>query len=399
MQAINGRTTPFMKLKTLYRRCRDDLRVIRLTFRAWKGQPWWKIPWAAFRNARVCRQDRFEPSEAFFRGILGPQGAAYRQGVLSRKAMTRFQKQLNPPAMEGLFKNKLTFYRHCEAHGLPVPKVLAVYDPGRKQLMAADGEPLAAVSEVEAFLSESLPETFLKKPGRGRFWRGMNAQVRAPDGEFFTAKGESLTAGDLLALLGSLGPDGAIIQARLRNHPFLNDLTGCEGLQACRITTVVDVDDQPRILYGYQKIIGEPTTVVDNSELRSLHGELIGGAAGNIQATVEINTGRLSRGKDWALAGTGVQYIDHHPITGRRIEGLCVPNWPSMCDLACRAAMTVLPARTIGWDIANTPDGPCIVEGNIWWGPGTVHLTKPVIVRELSATIDAFAGRAGGVPA
>ncbi|MBN9282025.1 MAG: hypothetical protein J0H37_07220, partial [Hyphomicrobium denitrificans] len=51
------------------------------------------------------------------------------------------------------------------------------------------------------------------------------------------------------------------------------------------------------------------------------------------------------------------------------LEGFRLPDWTLVTELALRAARTFLPLRTIGWDIALTPDGPVIVEGNRWWDP------------------------------
>ncbi len=36
---------------------------------------------------------------------------------------------------------------------------------------------------------------------------------------------------------------------------------------------------------------------------------------------------------------------------------------------AIDAARKFMPIRTIGWDVAVTPDGPVIIEDNLWWAP------------------------------
>jgi hypothetical protein len=42
-----------------------------------------------------------------------------------------------------------------------------------------------------------------------------------------------------------------------------------------------------------------------------------------------------------------------------------------------------LPLRAIGWDIAITPCGIKIVEGNIWWNPLNRQRWKDIIEAEL----------------
>ena len=51
------------------------------------------------------------------------------------------------------------------------------------------------------------------------------------------------------------------------------------------------------------------------------------------------------------------------------IEGTKLPCWEEICDLAVSVAPHFLPMRSIGWDIALTPEGPKIVEGNARWDP------------------------------
>ena len=39
------------------------------------------------------------------------------------------------------------------------------------------------------------------------------------------------------------------------------------------------------------------------------------------------------------------------------------------CSVNERAARAFAPLRTIGWDVAITPDGPSLIEGNVTWDP------------------------------
>jgi len=50
-----------------------------------------------------------------------------------------------------------------------------------------------------------------------------------------------------------------------------------------------------------------------------------------------------------------------------------LPFWDEACALAETAARHFLPIRTIGWDVALTPEGPVILEGNFWWNPFNQH--------------------------
>lgn len=58
-------------------------------------------------------------------------------------------------------------------------------------------------------------------------------------------------------------------------------------------------------------------------------------------------------------------YYDSHPLTRISFPGFRVPCFGEAKDLCLRAAMTVPGLGYIGWDVAVTPQGPVLVEGNV----------------------------------
>jgi hypothetical protein len=86
-------------------------------------------------------------------------------------------------------------------------------------------------------------------------------------------------------------------------------------------------------------------------------------AAGGFIAKIDLDTGALAptaRSK----AKFGRHLIRAHPVTGVVLDGIRLPYWPQAKLLAARAALEVQPLRYVGWDIALTPEGPVLVEGN-----------------------------------
>ena len=53
-----------------------------------------------------------------------------------------------------------------------------------------------------------------------------------------------------------------------------------------------------------------------------------------------------------------------HPLTGASILGFQVPQWDAVGRLADSLAREVPEIPYVGWDIAITPEGPVVVEGN-----------------------------------
>ena len=61
--------------------------------------------------------------------------------------------------------------------------------------------------------------------------------------------------------------------------------------------------------------------------------------------------------------------FEKHPDTGVEFKGYPIPMLPEAIALARQAAREIPQMRHVGWDVAITPDGPAIIEGNEY--PGT----------------------------
>jgi len=64
-----------------------------------------------------------------------------------------------------------------------------------------------------------------------------------------------------------------------------------------------------------------------------------------------------------------------------------LPCWFETSVLVKQPALKFLPLRAIGWDVAITPDGPCILEANSYWDPPTPSENVPVIIDALSSNL------------
>lgn len=66
----------------------------------------------------------------------------------------------------------------------------------------------------------------------------------------------------------------------------------------------------------------------------------------------------------------------NHPTTGCAIQGFTFPDWEKAMDMVCQAALEIPQIGYMGWDIAFTPDGPVLVEGNEYPGNGLLQLPE-----------------------
>ena len=81
---------------------------------------------------------------------------------------------------------------------------------------------------------------------------------------------------------------------------------------------------------------------------------------GGMVVPVEIETGTVAFP---AMEKSGRVYTSH-PASGTAIVGFQVPLWQECLALVRRAAEVVPSVRYVGWDVAVTPKGPLIIEGN-----------------------------------
>jgi hypothetical protein len=65
----------------------------------------------------------------------------------------------------------------------------------------------------------------------------------------------------------------------------------------------------------------------------------------------------------------------NHPETGKTIQGFKIPYWEEMIELVEKASKVVSEVGYIGWDVAITPNGPILIEGNT--SPGYKYYQIP----------------------
>ena len=359
-------------LKKLAGKWRARLAMARLCHRV---TPCWRLayPFVLLRARRLCKRDKFEPAEAFRLGLFQPRSHRRRHvEYVSRRRLTKVQESLNPVAWAPLLKNKDLFYRYCTAVEVPIPRLYAIMHaklPG----WTYTGHLLRTRNDWMAFFDSNLPAEFAVKPAEGAYGHGFGLFFRA-GGAYADAAGRHMDTGGLYDALVPHADGRYIIQERLHNHPELIRLSGTEALQAVRIISLVDNDGQVHILHAHLKVI-EGDELVDT---------LLRGLTGNIEASVELQHGILGPANRVLGTGATVATLPVHPKTKIAFEGLRLPFWAEACHLVRQTAVKFIPIRTIGWDVALTPDGPVIVEGNVWWDPPNQHGDMGEIFRALS---------------
>lgn len=182
-----------------------------------------------------------------------------------------------------------------------------------------------------------------------RFLQGKDAVMIKPDDGTGGKGVEKLNLRDYpdaKALYNQLkaGKTG-VVEEVLVQHPELSQLNP-SSINTLRIVTILN-DSGPHIVYAHIRI-GNGGRPVDN-----LH-------SGGMFAPIDMETGVVQYpGYDKDRKTYTV-----HPMTGVKIQGFQVPLWEESKTLCLQAAELIPQMRYVGWDVAVTPEGPVLVEGN-----------------------------------
>ena len=309
----NGREVSKKMGRPVHRQLLDQL---QLYLKAGVLPPWYYI----FELHRF--PDAANARDYFYRweskaGVLG----LFREGVLA-------------PTSE--LNDKAAFARQCRDHQIRTAPVLAILRDGRAEITASNDD-----FDTDLFL----------KPVTGRGGKGAQRWDLAAPGRYRTSNGETFSREDLLLRLAAKSlVTPMLVQQRLENHPDLKALNN-GALSTVRVLTCLNEKGHPEVIGAAARMAIGANHVVDN-----LH-------AGGIAAAVDVQTGVLGRASNLG-ADTRLGWLDWHPVSGARITGTRLPMWDDVREFALRAHRGFADRILVGWDIAITPDGPVMVEGN-----------------------------------
>lgn len=249
---------------------------------------------------------------------------AKRLTILTRMANKKLLGMVNEREANQFFDEKKKFYRRF-AEFL-----------GREVLIVEDSN----AAEFAAFFRAH--QTIIVKPNVGWSGFGIRKLVIAdyPSDEALATLWEELVATGI-----------GVVDEVIRQHPAL-DVLNPTSVNSIRLCTFLNYDGTPEYIFSVIKM-GGTGSFVDNQESGGLHCPL------------ERDTGRVYGPAHTArLVG-----YDRHPVTDMEFVGFVVPMMDQVVALCLKAALVVPEIRYVGWDIAVTPDGPILIEGNSYSGP------------------------------
>lgn len=142
--------------------------------------------------------------------------------------------------------------------------------------------------------------------------------------------------------------DFCILEDNIEQHPALKKLYP-NAVNSMRFITVLDKDGEPHLLYIVQKM-GLGGSIIDNNCLFT---------------PVDPETGIMKYPAHSGDTLKGIIY-EEHPDTHIKIQGYQIPFVKEAVQMVLEAAKVTPQIRYVGWDVATTPNGPAIIEGNTY---------------------------------
>lgn len=314
---------------------------------------------------QICRL-RFGPGKLdpweyfFFRVFLDRYTAEQKQRFVGWRGEILLDRLANPAVARNLANDKLAFHNHLVTHGIPVPKIEAVY--GGTGLKNPETLQLGNRGQLNGFLGDTGRYPLFVKPVRGAQGKNAYALLAVTDNGLQMLSGERVKIADFISRLERTWTNGILFQELLGTSPQIAAICG-QRLTSVRFIVIV-TPEGPEILSAVWRV-PTGTNVTDNFDC---------GRSGNIIAGIDLETGqvrRIVRGFDWKNIP-----VDCHPDTGVSFGQLLLPDWESTRAMCLKSAALIPNLRLQHWDIALTDRGPVVMEVNVEGGMRTHQIVR-----------------------
>ena len=248
-----------------------------------------------------------------------------------------FSKELHNFETSSLLRNKLSFALYCETNDLAVPKLISfnlqttfIYD--KKKYPASCDQELIAFFKL-VFEHSGKEHLFLKEigsqGGKGCYLIHRNNYEK------------------IIPEL-QLAKKSFVHQEFIQQHPAINKIYS-GSINTIRFITHLDAEEKPHIISAFMRF-GKGGNVMDNAK------------SGGMYVSIDMERGVLYEKANQSMSAGGKVYTQH-PDTGFIFKDFKIPYFKECCALALEMVLFI-PDRFTGWDIAITPTGPIVIEGN-----------------------------------
>lgn len=255
--------------------------------------------------------------------------------VRDRKNLRVHHEDFNYAA---LLRDKFVFGQFLQSLHIPTPQNIAMLDRQRITWLGnMQTAPLCSLADAKEI------DGFCKKlsglQGRGAF------RLSVKNSKISIAHQECTLAALTQRLDGTY-----LFQERVRQHAELDRLFP-HALNTMRIVTF-NIDGKIHVFNAAMRI-GTGKSNVDNWGI------------GGIAVAIDLDTGKLR--KYGFFKPKYGRLVDEHPDTKISFHGFTIPFFKESLDMVRNMHGYLYGLHSIGWDVAVSPDGPVLIEGNEDW--------------------------------
>ena len=300
-----------------------------------------------FEVFNLWKQDRKFPTYYFTR-------LAYKKDSPNYKFFTSFDLYnklrdvstgLHSNTTIEILENKVKFNNFCVSNNIPVPLMLGYNNErdffiGNRKISIDDKEMFQVL--LKNIIENNNNKDIFLKPVFGIKGKGC-----------YRVSNEDLDKNIKMEKLFSIITKSTyIIQETLIQHPNIAKINPY-SINTIRMDTYIKEDSTVEILSGVMRF-GRRGNIVDNA------------SSGGFFIALDLEQHKL---KEYGFQhlSQGNKYIYEHPDTKVKLEGYEIPYVEETKELIRKIAK-ILGDRLVGWDIAITPNGPVIIEGNYNYG-------------------------------
>lgn len=246
-----------------------------------------------------------------------------------------------------LLSNKWVFHNYFDSYSLPLPKCWGYFHKNGG-IWQETGE-VFPFEQLATIFKRMAGENIVIKPIRGSSGaRIVVAQVLVEDDAiFFLVEGKKIPLEEFAQRFKKVH---YIIEERLAQHQELNAIYP-HCVNTVRINTLYDTETVK--IWGAIIKLGTAGAEIDNW------------GKGSLCVGIDPDTGKMGMGsRDVNYSQAIVPPFTVHPSTGVEFTGVTLPCWQELKAMVTQAASLLPFLPYIAWDVAITPAGPCIIEGN-----------------------------------
>ena len=304
----------------------------------------------------LFRLNQLEPYEYNDNHLSDPKlSLAEKERFLSYNQACIMNSTLNPMPSRGVLQ-KFVFSQFMGTFGIPTPRNFGYFDP--EFGYTPEREPFRSVEDLRREINRHSLEEFVLKPAGGAKGTGITVIVARRGAKFVSGEEREYDFQGIYDLMmehfRSGLPhhrEGVLLQERIVQHPQLAKVHPyCTN--TIRVMTFLNSSGEVEVLGCIIKF-GRGKTMVDNVDK--------GAIMCNIDSSGAIGPLVIN-------SPAKIEYLQNHPDSGAQVAGVKLPFYDEAIATARTAQMRLPQLRTLGFDIAITPAGPVIIEGNAWWG-------------------------------